>query len=204
MDIVIKQLAKKDFNHARKFAIKGMHLDWYTNNKVELYLYSKYFWSLEIDKATNAYGAYLGDKLVGVLLADMVKAKQLFPSWQRKVFIKFSQWIVGKFYGKMSGQYDQVNIEMLAEYQKTHIIDGELNFFAVDPNILGKGLGTQLLERFNTEESGKSIYLYTDSGSTYQFYFHRGFSIAGQREVTLEKGDKIVPLTCYLLTKTLG
>ena len=67
MDIRIKQLKKKDFNVARKFAIDGMHLNWYTNNAVELYLYSKYFWYLEIRRATRALGAYTGDQLVGVL-----------------------------------------------------------------------------------------------------------------------------------------
>ena len=67
MDIIIKQLRKKDFNSARKFAIEGMHLTWYTKNKFELYFYSKYFWYLEISRATRAFGAYLGDNLVGVL-----------------------------------------------------------------------------------------------------------------------------------------
>ena len=63
---------KKDFNKARKFAIEGMNLNWYTSNKLELYLYSKYFWYLEISKATKALGAYIDNELVGVLLVDMI------------------------------------------------------------------------------------------------------------------------------------
>ena len=40
MDIEIGQIKKKDFNMARKFAVKGMHLNWYTSNRFELYIYS--------------------------------------------------------------------------------------------------------------------------------------------------------------------
>ncbi len=42
-DIIIKQLEKKDFNAARKFAIDGMHLSGYATTRFELYFYSKYF-----------------------------------------------------------------------------------------------------------------------------------------------------------------
>lgn len=49
MSIEIKNLKRKDFNKARKFAIKGMNLSWYTTN-AELYIYSMYFWYDEISK----------------------------------------------------------------------------------------------------------------------------------------------------------
>jgi len=48
MEVIINQIEKSDFNSARKFAIDGMQLAWYTNNNLELYLYSKYFWYLDI------------------------------------------------------------------------------------------------------------------------------------------------------------
>ncbi|VDG25471.1 GNAT family N-acetyltransferase [Lactiplantibacillus mudanjiangensis] len=203
MEIAIKRLAKRDFNRARQFAVVGMHLNWYTRNRLELFLYSHYFWSLEIDRATRAYGAYQGDKLVGVLLADMVKEQPILPSWQRRIFIKLSQWVIKHFYGSMTSQYEGANAEMLATYQQQHHCDGELNFFAVDPTIIGQGLGTRLLNQLAKDMAGQNIYLYTDSGSTYQFYLHRGFSIVGQRELKLEKQGKLIPLTCYLMAKAL-
>ncbi|QCZ46836.1 N-acetyltransferase [Levilactobacillus brevis] len=203
MEVTIKQLEKKDFNSARKFAVEGMHLNWYTANSIELFLYSKYFWNIEIEKATNAYGAYLDGKLEGVLLADMSGEPKMFRSIGRKLFIKISDWFIGMFYGKMTGEYDDANREMLSElYQKT-IPDGELNFFAVNPQIKGKGIGTQLLDKFASDEKGKFIYLYTDSGSTYQFYLHRDFKQKGQKEIKLSKANKTVDLTCYLFSKVL-
>ena len=37
-----------------------------------LNLYAKYFWGMELNRATKAYGAYVGDQFVGVLLADII------------------------------------------------------------------------------------------------------------------------------------
>ena len=64
---------------------------------------------------------------------------------------------------------------LLEEFKKNNKVDGEINFFAVDPTIKGKGIGSLLLKELEKQEKDKLIYLYTDSGSTYQFYLHRGF-----------------------------
>lgn len=46
-----------------------MHFDWYLNNKILLNAYGRYFWYLEINRATQIFAAYAEDRLVGVLLA---------------------------------------------------------------------------------------------------------------------------------------
>ena len=48
---------------------------------------------------------------------------------------------------------------MLNEFKKEHNQDGEINFFAVDPNFKGKGIGTLLLNELERQEKGKLIYL---------------------------------------------
>lgn len=88
MEIDIRPLQKKDFNAARKFAVQGMHLEWYTGNVVELYLYSKYFWYLDISRTTIALGAYLSDELVGVLLADMNDEPKVFANPFYRSFVR--------------------------------------------------------------------------------------------------------------------
>jgi GNAT superfamily N-acetyltransferase len=203
MNIEIKQLNKRDFNTARKFAIEGMHLNWYTNNNFELYLYSKYFWCLEISRATRALGAYMGDKLVGVLLVDIDNQPKIFNSICYRLFVKFSSFIINLGYKKASNTYDNVNKELLENFLKSNSVNGELNFFAVDPTIKGKGIGTLLLNELEKKEKGKQIYLYTDTGSTYQFYLHRGFIESGRRDMLIKIGNREVPLTCYLFSKTL-
>lgn len=203
MDVKIKQLRKKYFNKARKFAIEGMNLNWYTSNNLELYLYSKYFLYLEISKATKSLGAYINDELVGVLLVDMENQPKIFSSIWYKIFIKISTFIINLGYKDASSTYDIANIELLKEFKKNNKIDGEISFFAVDPTIKGKGIGSLLLKELERQEKNKLIYLYTDSGSTYQFYLHRGFTQSGAKDVILEINNKNVPLTCFLFSRRL-
>ena len=144
--IEIKQISINDLEQARKFAEQGMHLDWYVNNSLELFLYSKYVLYLELSKSTVALGAYLGERLVGFLFA---------------------------------------------------------RFKNEDPELKGKRIGTLLLEKLVSLKRGKTIYLYTDSGSTYQFYLHRGFEIFSQKEVNMTVNKKEITLTCFLMYKQL-
>ena len=71
MELDFKQLEKKDYKKAIQFAIKGMHFDWYTKNKLLLNLYGRYFWYLELNRATQIIALYADDELAGVLLADI-------------------------------------------------------------------------------------------------------------------------------------
>jgi GNAT superfamily N-acetyltransferase len=92
---------------------------------------------------------------------------------------------------------------MLNEFKKENNPDGEINFFAVDPNFKGKGIGTLLLNEFEKQEKGKLIYLFTDNGSTYQFYYRRGFRESGKTDIKLEINKKETDLTCFLFSKIL-
>lgn len=203
MNIQFRQIEKRDFDQARRFAIDGMHLSWYTSNRFELYFYSHYFWHLEISRATRAIGAYEDNKLVGVLLVDMKNKPKLFSSFWRKVFIKVIRSFIDIGYRTASQPYDQANMEMLREFRKEHEPDGELNFLAVNPNSKGRGIGTLLLNELTRREKGKLIYLYTDTGATYPFYVQRNFVESGRRETSLVIGNKQVPLTCFLFSKRL-
>lgn len=203
MDIAIRTIRKQDFDAARRFAVHGMHLHWYATGRLELYLYSLYFWNLEITRATRALGAYMGDRLVGVLLVDMEDEPKVFPSFFRRAFVRLADLAINTFYRGAADVYHQANEKMLAEFKQHHRPDGELNFFAIDPTITGKGLGTLLLDELERLEAGKLIYLFTDSGSTYQFYQRRQFDEAGRQEVTMEIDGKELELTCFLFSKTL-
>ena len=48
-----------------------MHFDWYTKNKLLLNLYGRYFWYLELNRATQIIALYADDESAGVLLADI-------------------------------------------------------------------------------------------------------------------------------------
>ena len=203
MEIKVCNLRKKDFNKARKFAIEGMHLHWYAHKKWELYFYSKYFWYLEISRASIALGAYQDGELVGVLLADINDSPKVFKSIRYRIWINVISFFINLGYKEASDSYDNANKEILAKFKDKITPDGELNYFAVNPNIKGKGIGTLLLNAFEKKVKGKIIYLYTDSGSTYQFYEKRGFEKSEEKDITLEIKKKNVDLTCYLFSKKI-
>ncbi|WNU99161.1 GNAT family N-acetyltransferase [Enterobacter sp. DTU_2021_1002640_1_SI_PRY_ASU_LCPMC_013] len=203
MDFIIKTICKKDFNRARHFAVSGMHLNWYTSGKLQLYLYSHYFWNLELLKATCAIGAYAGGQLVGVLLVDMCGRPKLFQSLLRRMYVKAFEWFVHKLFSETSGCYDRVNNMMLKKLKENHHPAGEVNFFAVAPETKGQGVGTLLLNELERLEKGKLVYLFTDSGSSFQFYQKRGFEEAERNDIQLKIGKKEVGLTCFLFYKIL-
>lgn len=203
MALSIQPLQKEDFETARKFAIEGMHLQLFASNFLELYFYSKYFVFDEFSRATHAYGAYWNGELAGVLLANMKGQAKVFDFPVASRFVKVVMWLIQHLYGELSDQYDHANAVMMKRYRRDHRPAGELSFFAVDPDILGQGIGTKLLKRLAHDESGKLVYLYTDSGCSYPFYFHRGFQKKGQQEISIQHGDAEQPLTCYLLDKRL-
>ena len=85
MELAFKQLEKKDYKKAIQFAIKGMHFDWYTKNKLLLNLYGRYFWYLELNRATQIIALYADDELAGVLLADIKGKSKKHHSFSQKL-----------------------------------------------------------------------------------------------------------------------
>ncbi len=204
--IEIKQIRLKDLNKARRFAVDGMHLSRYVNNKIELYLYSKYVVYLEFSKSTTVLGAYLDNKLVGFLFCRFKDKPAIYTPRRYKIYCKLFSKLMDFFgYQSANSLYDNANKEMLERFMvNNNNPDGEITFFAVDSKIKGKGIGTLLLNNLIKRNKNKLVYLFSDSGSTYQFYLHRGFEESGKKEVTIpfSKG-KEVPLTCYLFSKKL-
>ncbi len=197
----IKPLSKKDYGKVIDFAIRGMHLDWYIKNKTILRLYGRYFLYLELNKATQIFAAYEGNELIGILLAEMYQEKPIAASRFQKFYVKLIDLIQHTFV-KEVGSYDKANRQMLDELLENHQPDGELIFLAADPDANRKGIGTALLQELAEAESGKRIYLFTDSGCTYQFYEHRGFARYAERHIKLQLANTI-PLDCYLYQKVL-
>lgn len=199
----MKNIRKKDEQKAIRFAIKGMHFDWYLNNKFLLNAYGRYFWYLEMNRATQIFAAYEGDRLVGVLLAEFKGEEKKHHSFWQKRYVQFVDVIQKLFFKDGAGLYESANKEMFAKYKETYSPDGELIFLAADTEAKIKGIGTMLLNELAAIEKGKTIYLYTDNACTYQFYERRGFDRVGQRDVVLEFGNRKVPLSCFLYSKVL-
>lgn len=200
----IRELRKKDHGKAIQFAIKGMHFDWYMDNKFLLNLYGRYFWYKEITRATQIIAAYYGDEFAGVLLCEMRGQSRKYRSFWKSAYVKVFDFIQNTFVKEGVGVYDEANKEMFRNFFGPSLPDGEITFLAANLELKVRGIGSLLLEELARREKGKKVYLYTDEACTYQFYEHRGFERAGQKHISLVLGNKKVSIQCFLYSRTLG
>lgn len=204
--LTIKPMDKKDFKRAISFAREGMHHDWFVSNKVALHLYSRYAFYDVLLRSSTVMGAYTTEGIVGFLLGEFRNESVVYTNVRYKLYcFLFEQLMTCLGYGHIADDYTQANRELLEAFTShTPYPDGEITFFAVDPAEKGKGIGSILLEEVSQKHENKHVYLYTDSGSTYQFYVHRGFTQSGKRDILFKKDNgESFPLTCYLFSKTL-
>lgn len=203
MKIEIKDIRKEDYRKAIQFAIKGMHFDWYMDNPFLLNAYGRYFWYLEINRATQIFAAYADNKFVGVLLADMKGENKKQCNILKKIYVKIIDVIQRIFFRDGAGLYEDTTKEQLKHYLKYHSPDGEIIFLAADPDCKIKGIGTALLNALEEKEKGKTIFLYTDDACSYQFYEHRGFERVEEKEIIMELPKGKVPLKCFIYSKKI-
>lgn len=194
----LKRLRRRDERKCRAFARTGMHFDWYTESRFLQNLYARYFWYLEMNGATKVLAAYEDGNLTGVLLARFEGEKRVRHSFFRTCFVKGVSFFMHVFYHGGAGSYDAVNRKFLEEYRKEYTPDGEIRFLAADPDRIGEGTGTYLLNALRIEEKDRETYLFTDSSCTYQFYDKRGFERFREEEIVMDFGKKQVNLLCFL------
>ena len=201
MNIKILDIKKQDYRKAIQFAIKGMHFDWYLDSKFLLQAYGRYFWYLEMNRATHIFAAYVDSKFVGVLLAEIYGEKRIHRVWTERLYVKFVDLIQRLFFKGGAGLYDDTVKAQLAHYLQTNKPDGEIIFLAADPEAKIKGVGSALLNALEEKIQGKTLYLHTDDACTYQFYEHRGFQRVEQQDIVLEMPKGSVPLKCFIYSK---
>lgn len=198
----IKFLAKKDLNQAIDFAIKGMHFDWHIENRWLCRAYGRYFWYMELNKATQVIAVYQENTLAGVLLAEIYGEPKACYSPLKALYVKAFDWLERVFGQDDDDAYDQADKALLAQFKQHNTPDGEIGFLAANPDIQTKGIGTMLLNELANRAKGKQVYLHTNNVCTYQFYENRGFERVGEKVLDLKESDD-EPLTCLLYAKTL-
>lgn len=180
-----------------------MHFDWYMDNPLLLNAYGRYFWYLEINRATQIFAAYVDDKFVGVLLAEMKGEKNKQCNFFQKIYVKIIDVIQRIFFRDGAGLYEDTTKEQLKHYLKHHSPDGEIIFLAADPDCKIKGIGTALLNALEEKENGKTIFLYTDDACSYQFYEHRGFERVEEKEIIMELPKGKVSLKSFVYSEKI-
>ncbi len=204
MQIELRELERKDYHKAIEFAVKGMHFNQYMDNKKALYLYGKYFLYMEMQRATQLIAAYMGEDLVGLVMADVRGEPKQYRSFWKGLYVKGMELIMKVIVKDSVSSYDIANRKMLQNYMKKMNPAGEICFLAADSNLQGKGVGTYLIKELEQREAGKLLYLFTDNNCTYNFYEHRGFERVESQDIMMTIGKKEVSLTCFLFSKQMG
>ncbi len=209
----LEPFQKSDYRLAIKFAEEGMHFDWYAHG-LGLKLYAWYFFHMELNKATRAWACTYRGHFQGVILAAIEGEQKLFVNPFMSALVNVVEFFVGKFAKSGAESYEQANARMLASFKKRLQAknrsanralhpQAEILFLAANPHSRVKGVGTLLLSQFERAAAGKLVFLYTDSGCTFQFYEHRGFSREETSKVPIHHGKRSFNLDCYLYAKQL-
>lgn len=201
MSLEIRNLDKFDYKKAIRFAIKGMHFDWYLNSSFLLEAYGRYFWYLEMNRATEILAAYSDGIFAGVLLAEIYGEEKKHQSWYEKLYVRFVDIIQRTFFKHGAGLYEETVKDQLSHYLANNKPNGEIIFLAADPDAKIKGIGSALLGELEKKLPGKILYLHTDDACTYQFYERRGFTRVEEQDIVLEMPKGRVPLKCFIYVK---
>lgn len=201
VNIEIKNIDRADYKKAIQFAIKGMHFDWYLDSPFLLKAYGRYFWYLEMNRATEIFAAYADGAFVGVLLAEIYGEEKKHQVWHEKLYVRFVDIIQKLFFKGGAGLYEDTVKAQLSHYLSYNKPDGEIIFLAADPDAKIKGIGSALLSELEKKIPGKTLYLHTDDACTYQFYERRGFERVEAQDIILEMPKGNVPLKCFIYSK---
>ena len=197
----LRPFREKDTSKAIHFAIVGMHFDWFSRSKLYLALLGRFFLYLELLGSTHILAAYDGDDLVGLLTAKVSGAKVTYHSFWKRLYVKLFSFFARFLSKKGPGEYATTNEAFLTRYSETHSPDVELSFLAADPDRVGQGIGSFLLNAFEQQVAGKNIYLFTDSACTWQFYEKRGYLREAEKVVSFNILGKESEISCFLYAK---
>ena len=109
MDYQFKQLQKKDVKTISRFAVVGMHFNRYLPDGLLLDMVGQHFFLSQLSRATKVIAAYQGDKLAGVLLAEMKGEFSYEGPWYRRAFIHMVDSLSGLVAKKGIDAYETAN-----------------------------------------------------------------------------------------------
>ena len=167
-----------------------------------IFLYGRDMVCEALTGTTLPLAAYEDDRLLGYLLASFNgEAEPFARSWEALFHRVVSALAPLTGSGRAEEPYVAANREMRSGINQEP--DGEILLFAVDPRAAGRGIGTLLLDELVRRRPGRRVFLFTDSGCTYQFYERRGFTRAATRNVRLSLPGGGLALECMVYVRTL-
>lgn len=202
MDIEIKHIRLRDYKIAIEMIIKELHLDLYIKNKFLRKAYSRYYWYIAMNKATNIYGAFSKTRFLGCLLLEMKNRLSIHYSVMENIYIKVFS-LFEKLFLKNILQEEKVTKELLKEFLAYYNIDGKILFLGTIETKHAKRVRNELLKELSNEEPNKIIYVSTNNLCSYENYESLGFDKMMEDKFEIELTDKLTKVDCYIYKKKL-
>ena len=186
--ITLRPITRKDYPFIEDIIRKTWKYDALSSNPKDAKHMARLYLRSCLLRATFSCVAAVDGKVLGVILAGSKKSvpkfalrRTLAQLWSIALLFTTK---TGRGIGKFFSTFDQTDEELLKN--AGNAFDAEICFFAVDESTRGTGIGTMLFAQaldYLEQEGVKTLYLFTDSSCTYQFYEKRGMQRLGEKTV---------------------
>ena len=203
-DVVLAEFEPStDLEEAERIVSKSLLFETDVKSGWALWAYGRDVIYDAMARSTKLYAAYYQNELVGILFANEHGAQKKYErsrySAFHRAFTLFESFVhVGSGYSS----FDEIREELVASLDS--LPDVEIVLFATDPELEGKGIGSKLLEAFESEFSGHTAYLAADNTLSTDFLEKRGFSLAAEKTFSEGFSDDDPDNTCCIFTKTIS
>lgn len=208
--IRFKKFDKSDLQKFEKTLEKVWSYSEYTDNETIRKAFVKTDVHMSLFESNYKEAVFVNGEFAGVALARTSSFKSGFKNV--KDYFKFVYYSLKlKLHSKESRKLLKNFKNMFKAYkslrkQKSKHLRSELILFMVDPRFQRRGLGRQLIKRFEAaliHKKKKHYYLFTDSQCTYSFYNANGFHMEGETSIIEPLKDGKRELTIMLYSKAL-
>ena len=188
--IKLRALNKKDYKAVENIIRQTWHYDDICHDKKAAAHMARLYLRSCLKEATYTCVAEKDGQLLGLILGKSMTApiphKIRATLSQAAAIITLLSTKNGRKLSKMFGSFSKIDAQLLKSTGRQ--FDGEICLFAVTQAACGHGIGKKLfkaLESYMHSQHTKSLYLFTDTTCTYQFYENQGMTRLTQKTLSL-------------------
>ena len=190
-----------DLDEAERFAPVGVRLEPGNENTFEAWTAGRDAMCEALVRATHFYGAYYQGRLAGFLLAERKGERRPYQISRYTFFHWLYKRIHRELHGSEAVWFEEAKSEVVSSV--TPVPTAEILLFATDPELMGRGIGTKLLQTFESDYKGERVVAAVDGATDTAFFDRHGYVEAGSKTVSeaLRPGD--TEIRCRVFMKAI-
>lgn len=190
-----------DLDEAERFAPVGVRLEPGNENAFQAWIAGRDAMCEALVRATHFYGAYYQGRLAGFLLAERKGERRPYQISRYTFFHWLYQRIHRELHGSEAVWFEEAKSEVVSSV--TPVPTAEILLFATDPELMGRGIGTKLLQTFESDYKGERVVAAVDGATDTAFFDRHGYVEAGSKTVSeaLRPGD--TEIRCRVFMKAI-